>query len=195
MPSGEGFDRMDVKTSIHRDPKFKKLARLHPDLLASGFMAFVATLGESWSNAERLDARDAWPELLPYSDDVLDALQEVSLLDDDYKVASGTWEEWFGQVTRRRAANRRRWADAKRNTRGGHEEPAETPSNGNAESRVPSVLPSFRPSFRPSVRSSIEDPPTPRKRGDRSNERSRGGAPRTVGDIMEETRRHQERER
>ena len=82
MTAAEGFERMDVSTAIDDDPKFRALARRHPDLFAVAFTAYVGMMARSWRQGERLTAEEAWPPLLPYDPAVVGAMRDVLLLDD-----------------------------------------------------------------------------------------------------------------
>lgn len=170
MPKAEGFQRMDVATDIHTDSKFRRLARQHPDLLPAAFMAYIATLGESWAEGARMSVEDAWPVLVPFQPEVVHALVDVHLLDADGLIATETWDVWFGEVARRREQNRERWREYARSRRGVHaDSPGESPPGRRAESgaSVP-------------IRSVPINPPPP-KRGP-NKARMNGTNPRATGD-------------
>jgi hypothetical protein len=196
MSRDDGFAVMDISTSIHEDQKFKRLARRHPELAAPAFLAYVATLAESWRGAELVSVEDAWPSLIPYDRAVILALRRFELVDRDGLVADETWDRWFGPALERKRRARERWAraNAKRHAalmaddadtaaapRGTDEETAGVPRGNSA------VTGAIRPSVPsdPSVPSeSREIPPPPAERGRRkngSNARARGTAPRDTG--------------
>jgi hypothetical protein len=105
----EGFAVMDVSTSICDDPKFRRLAREHPEHIASGFVAYVATMAESWRTGRRVRVEDAWPSVLPFVPESAGALRDVGLLDRAGKVPMKTWAGWFDPAARRRESSRERW--------------------------------------------------------------------------------------
>ena len=100
---------MDVNTAIDDDPKFRTLARRHPDLFPVAFTAYVGIMARSWLHGERLTAEEAWPPLLPYDFTVVDALCDVVLLDAETRIPSGAWERHFGAASERRRLGRERW--------------------------------------------------------------------------------------
>lgn len=117
MSRGDGFDIADISSSIHEDVKFKRLARKYPALVATAFLAYVATLCESWRDGERVSIEDAWPvALVPYDPAVVEALVEFDLIHVGL-VERDSWEKWFGPAKRRRdvareagrKGNRLRW--------------------------------------------------------------------------------------
>lgn len=112
MSRGEGFEHMDLATSICDDPKFKRLARLHPEHLPCAFMVYVATLAASWREGARVTVDDAWPALLPYEPASARALQEVGLVDSRLRVGARAWDQWFGPAQQRREVSRSRWQRA-----------------------------------------------------------------------------------
>jgi hypothetical protein len=116
MSRGEGFDRMDVNTSIDDDPKFRVMSRRYPALLATAGWAYVGLLGHSWREGRRLTLEEGWPSLLPYDQATADAMVDVGLLDCDLFVPETTWESWFGNASERRRLGRDRQQryDAKR---------------------------------------------------------------------------------
>jgi hypothetical protein len=130
-----GFDRCDLDTGIFSDPKFKKLARNHPDLIAVATAGYIGIVAQSWRAAERLSAEDAWPAILPWSPDAVVAMQEANLLDVDGKIVEHAWESWFGEANRRRLGGRARWQRYNK-TRGGSEGDSETA----AEKKSPAPL-------------------------------------------------------
>lgn len=131
MSRGEGFETMDMSTSICDDPKLRKLARLHPELGASALLCYVATVTTSWRDGRRLTAEDAWPVIAPYDAAAVGALREVGLLDRSGRIPVRVWDEWYGVAQQRREAHRARWrranahrADTARTPRGDRAETA-----------------------------------------------------------------------
>ena len=159
MPSrDDGFAIMDVSTSICDDPKFRRLARENPELVAPAFTAYVATMAESWRVGRRVPVEDAWPGFLVFDQAVCDALRRVALVDQRGLVSSKAWRGWFAPARERRAKSRERWAryNAKRD--------ADTtpPPRGSDVGTATSVR-----SFRPSVPSEPSAPSTRATRGER----------------------------
>src|SRR4051812_7373717 len=105
----EGFAIMDVSTSLHDDTKVKRLAREYPDSLGDGFLAYVATMGESWKAGQRLTVVDCWPSYRPFDPAVVHALKAVKLLDDDGQVTLSAWRGYYMQARKRRKSSRDRW--------------------------------------------------------------------------------------
>lgn len=112
----DGFDRMDVATDIVHDVKFRRLARLHPDLVAAAGWAYVSLLGDSWREGERLTLDETWPPGVTFDPAVGEALVEAELVDDDGRVTEHAWSGWYGAAheRRERGRERQRRADAKR---------------------------------------------------------------------------------
>jgi hypothetical protein len=110
MTAAEGFERMDVSTAIDDDPKFRALARRHPDLFAVAFTAYIGMMARSWRQGERLTAEEAWPSLLPYDPAAVVALCDVLLLDDATRIPAAAWARHFGAADERRRRGRERWA-------------------------------------------------------------------------------------
>jgi hypothetical protein len=104
-PRPDGFNIMDVSTSIHDDPKFRRLARTHPGLYASAYTVYTAVLAASWKMGERVPVDDAWPLLLPYDQAVVDALM-VELLDGEGRVPEHVWQAHYWPAYQRREARR-----------------------------------------------------------------------------------------
>ena len=157
---------MDVSTSVCDDPKFRRLFREAPDLVAPGFAAYLATMAESWKAGRRVTVDDAWPAFQPYDQAVCDALIRVGLLDRRGLLSPKAWRSWYEPARKRRDQSRERWAryNAKRD--------ADTtlPPRGNGADTATSVR-SFRPSV-PSEPSVSPSAPSTRARDDR---------PRSVG--------------
>jgi hypothetical protein len=107
MSRDGGFLRADLDTGIAHDPKFRRLARLHPKLAAVAFTGYVGLLAESWRLGDRLTALDGWPEIIPWSEQAVRALVEVELLDSETRVPEQAWMAWYGVAL---AARRRRQA-------------------------------------------------------------------------------------
>ena len=82
----DGFDRMDVSTSLPDDPKFRALARRYPDKLAPAGWAYVSLLALSWREAGRLSLDEGWPFGLPWDQEAADALLAVGLVDEEYRL-------------------------------------------------------------------------------------------------------------
>jgi hypothetical protein len=139
MTKAEGFERMDVATDIHLDPKFRHLARLQPEAFPVAFTAYVAILAESWREAERLLMIEAWPTILPYDPEVVAVMQTVRLLDEETRIPASTWDVWFTRVVERRTAYRDRWnrANTARSPRGNSEETAREPRDDRASTANP----------------------------------------------------------
>lgn len=108
----EGFDVMDVSTSLPNDPKFRQLAREAPAELGTAFMAYVATMAESWRAGERVSVETAWPPILPHSEAAVTAMQRVNLLDPRGRVTTSAWRGYFEQARERREKSRERWRRA-----------------------------------------------------------------------------------
>jgi hypothetical protein len=105
MSRPDGFNIMDVSTSIQDDPKFRRLARAHPDLWASALGLYVVLLAASWKAGDRVMLSDAWPLFLPIDPAVVAALS-VELLDDEGRIPEDTWQGWYGPAQERREARR-----------------------------------------------------------------------------------------
>jgi hypothetical protein len=112
MTRGDGFEQMDVSTAIFEDPKFKKLARLHPSAVAVGFTAYIAVVAMSWRHGSRVNVEDAWPLLLHFEPETVVALQDVGLLDAKGKIPAPIWRAWYGLAAERRENSRARWKRA-----------------------------------------------------------------------------------
>jgi len=139
MSRDDGFDRMDVATSIADDKKFRLLAKRHPELYSAAFTAYVGgLLAMSWRDGDRLTLEEAWPTAVPWDDAVADALHEANLVDDESRIPWHAWEGWFGAASERRRAGRERHAryNAKRRS------PSDRPSDSQTDS--PSVRQSRR---------------------------------------------------
>jgi hypothetical protein len=164
MPSrADGFAIMDVSTSICDDPKFRRLQRENPELVAPAFAAYVAVMAESWKSGKRVPVEDAWPGFLPFDQAACDALRRVALVDARGLVSTKAWRGWFEPARERRSKSRDRWAryNAKRD--------ADTtpPPRGNDADTATSVR-----SFRPSVPSGPTGPSVPSARAREDRPRS-----------------------
>lgn len=147
----QGFDVMDVSTSLLHDPKIRRLSREQPALLAPAFMAYVATVAESWKAGDRVSVADAWPSYLPYDEAAVTALMGVALLDDGGRVPVKSWRGWFAPARKRRESARKRWNDWK-----ARQSTKRPDLNGNAHGEQTSDQPlanvgptGIRPSVRP----------------------------------------------
>ena len=142
MSRDDGFTVMDVSTDIVNDPKVRKLYRVAPNHANTAFVAFIATLGESWKAGRRVRIDDAWPGYLPYDQDAVDALIAVGLLDRRGWLSLRAWEGWFGIAKTRREAARERWrrANEKRNA-----DTAELPRGNGAGTYATRTVPSVPP--------------------------------------------------
>jgi hypothetical protein len=111
---------MDVSTSLDDDPKFRTLARRHPDLLAVAGWAYIGLLARSWREGERLTLEEAWPALLPWDQGAADAMVAVGLVDEHQRLPEHAWDAWYGAAAERRrlGRERQRRADARRGRSG-----------------------------------------------------------------------------
>ncbi|MBV9484596.1 MAG: hypothetical protein JO246_00910 [Frankiaceae bacterium] len=192
MSRTEGFDVMDVSTSLPNDPKFRELARRFPDDLAPAFMAYVGTMAESWRAGERVTVDVAWPSILPRSDSAVTALLAVKLLDRSRRVTVSAWRDYFDQARERREKSRARWRRANdARTRNPHDligndsaDTARLPRGANAVTAPPSD--SVRPSDSESVRSSLSGS-SPSRVGAHATTTNRNGKtqPEKAGDIAD----------
>lgn len=110
MSRTEGFAVMDVSTSICDDPKFRRIQRQTPDLVAPAFTAYVAVASESWKAGRRVAVVDAWPTFLPYVAEVVAALMDAKLIDHRGLIPVKAWRGWFEPARERRDKSRDRWA-------------------------------------------------------------------------------------
>jgi hypothetical protein len=184
----DGFTVMDVSTDIVNDPKFRRLHRQNPEHLVAGFLAYMATMGESWKAGRRVCATDAWPALLPFDQAVIGSLIAADLLDSKGQLPARAWTGWFGPADTRRKATRERWrrANEKRLAESTNNSAPAARSNGataslpRGDSDDTGAIPSD-----PSVPSVVEnDSPKSRRAGlrsDHDNPRARGKSPRQTG--------------
>lgn len=141
MSRDDGFPVMDISTSIVHDPKFRSLHRDTPTHVSAAFLAYIAMLGESWKAGRRVSVTDAWPTLLPFDPEVVDAMIRARLVDRGGFPPRKAWDGWYRPALERRSKSRDRWAryNAKRDAdttslpRGNHADTATS---------VPSVSPS-----------------------------------------------------
>lgn len=144
MSRDEGFAVMDVAVDIANDPKVRKLFRHAPAHAPVAFMAYVATMGESWRSGRRVNVDDAWPSALPFSRPAVDALVHVKLLDGRGMVPSKSWRTWFDVARERRTKARDRWARYNASRDAGTTPPPRG-SDADTATSVPPVLPSDPP--------------------------------------------------
>jgi hypothetical protein len=185
MTRGAGFTSADVDVGITRDSKFRRLARLHPDLIAVAFTGYMGILTDSWGTGERRTAADAWPQIIPWSDAAVDALFECELLDKFHRVPITTWRGWFGAAAARR--EKRRFSGSiggKQKASNARALLQQSPSDA-----LP-VPPSSDPTINPKSRRAglREDHDNPRSKGASSrqrgdNPRAKGTNPRANGDA------------
>jgi hypothetical protein len=159
MSRDDGFAVMDVSTDIVNDPKFRRLHRQNPEHVIAGFLAYVATMGESWKAGRRVPVADAWPVILPYDEAVIGSMVASELLDAKGLIPAKTWSGWFGPAQKRRKATRDRWrrANEKRgaeNTNNSAQSAPEPRGNSADTGAIPSV-----PSVSQSVPSDPSVPP------------------------------------
>jgi hypothetical protein len=175
MSRDDGFTVMDVSTGYVDDPKWRKLARYAPDQLGPAFIAYTATMAESWRAGRRVTIEDAWPALIPFSKAAVEALRHVELLDSHGLVRPRAWRGYFGPAKERRDAFRDRWARANEKRRA---DAARSPRGSDAVTASP--VPSDPSDPNRSV-DSLEIPPPPTSGGRRktkTNPRVNGTAPR-----------------
>lgn len=151
MSRSEGFAVMDVSTSVCDDPKFRRLHRENPELVAVAFTSYIATMAESWRTGRRVTIDVAWPAFLAFDKAVVDALIRVGLLDARGLVASKAWRSWYLPAQDRRSKSRARWARYNAN-RDADTTPPPRGSDADTATSDPSV---------PSVRSGPTGPSRP----------------------------------
>jgi hypothetical protein len=170
MARDDGFPVMDISTSIVHDPKFRLLHRERPEHVPAAFLAYVATLGESWKAGHRVSVTDAWPTLLPFDPEVVTSMIRVKLIERSGLPPRRAWDGWYTPARERRAASRERWRRANENRRtdgaADSDDTARLPRGTRDVPRPPSV-PTVRPSKQsaPSTRAREKDdglttPPT-----------------------------------
>lgn len=155
----EGFAVMDVSTDIVNDPKVRKLFRHAPDHGTAGFVAYVATMAESWKAGRRVTIDDAWPSVVPFDKAAVEALVHVGLLDTTGRVPIKTWRGWYTAAHERREKSRDRWRRYNEKRDGDH-------TDGPRGNHVPTAtsVPPVRPSSLPTG-SSV---PPARARGEKN---------------------------
>lgn len=138
MSRDEGFAVMDLATDIANDPKVRKLWRHAPSHAGAAFMAYIATVGESWKAGRRVSVDDAWPSHVPFSKPAVEALVHVGLIDRNGFIPPKAWRGWFGKAKQRRDVARERW---QRSNEKRHADTALSPRGSDAvtASTVPSV--------------------------------------------------------
>lgn len=136
MSRDDGFTVMDVSTDIVNDPKVRKLFRVSPDHAPAAFIAFIATLGESWKAGRRVRIDDSWPGYLDYDQGAVDALMTVGLVDRRGLLSLKAWEGWFGVAKTRRDVSRERWRRENERRRGDRVVTAELPRGNGADTEA-----------------------------------------------------------
>lgn len=194
MSRDDGFAVMDVSVDIVNDPKIRKLYRHAPEHAGAGFIAYIATMGESWKAGRRVTVEDAWPAFLPFDEAAVAALEHVDLIDSKGLVTTKAWRGWFTPAQTRRDAVRDRWrrhnakrADSSTNDPGGSSAETASQPRGNGavtatNHSVPYRTDPSRPDSDPLETG--DSPPPPAKRGRRknaTNPRANGAAPRANG--------------
>lgn len=179
MSRAEGFAVMDVSTSVCDDPKFRRLQRENPEFVAPGVTAYLATMAESWKAGHRVSVEDAWPAILPFNREVVDAMIRVELLDRKGLLSQKAWRSWFEPARKRRQQSRDRW------TRYNANRDADTAlvprgSDVSTATSVPSV---------PSVRSDPSVPSVPSVSPRALGDTARGSAAKRTGINPEDERR------
>jgi hypothetical protein len=150
MSRDAGFANADLDTGIARDPKFRRLARLHPDLIAVAFAGYIGLLAESWGSGERRVATDGWPEIISYNDEAVAALIEVGLLDRASRLPAKAWKSWYGVACSRRELRRSAGSlGGQRRSSNARAKLEQSPSDALPVPSVPSVpsVPAPRASF------------------------------------------------
>jgi hypothetical protein len=173
----DGFAVMDVSTGYVDDPKWRKLARYAPAELGAAFIAYTATMAESWRAGRRVTIEDAWPDaLIAFSKPAIEALRHVELIDSHGLVRPRAWRGYFGVAKTRRDTSRDRWARANEKRR---DDAALSPRGSDAVTAAPVPLLPSVPSA-PSVETrDLPPPPTSGgRRKTRTNPRSNGTEPR-----------------
>jgi hypothetical protein len=141
MSRDDGFAVMDVSTDLVNDPKVRKLFRHAPDHAACAFLAYIATVAESWKAGRRVNVDDAWPGFVPFDKAAIEALAAVGLLDKTGRVTVKAWRGWYVAANQRRLKSRERWARYNAHRDGDTTDPPRG-SDGPTATSVPPVLPS-----------------------------------------------------
>lgn len=196
MSRDDGFAVMDVSTDILNDPKFRKLQRLHPELVGQGCTAYLAVMAESWKAGRRLPLADAWPAVLAFDPAVERALVDVGLLDRKSFVPQKVWDNWFTPAFKRREATRERWRRANENRANGStnnsaQPTTDTPRPPRGSNADTGAIPSV-----PSVPSESIPPIPPQGGGPRRKGRRRDGtSPRQLDEAAERAKRERASQR
>lgn len=109
MSRDDGFPVMDLSTDYVNDPKWRRLHRASPELLAAAFMAYTSAMCESWKAGHKVKVEDGWPVLLPYDRAVIKALMDAGFVDARGYIRPKSWSAWFEPAARRREKSRERW--------------------------------------------------------------------------------------
>lgn len=176
MSRGDGFATADLDVNFFRDLKVKRLAREFPDLFLVASLGYLGMVAHCWGCGERQTALDAWPDLVPWSEEAVAALEAVSLLDRTSRVAKKTWDQWFGVAFARRELRRSAGSvGGKQRASNATAKLEHSPSNVQPVPSVP-FLPSDSPKS-PQVGTSVKPR---RKNGD--TPRAKGRSPRQLRD-------------
>jgi hypothetical protein len=167
MSRGDGFSTADIDVGFFRDLKVKKLAREHSEVFLSACSAYFGIVLHCWGCGQRQTAEDAWPELLPWSEEAVAALKAVGMLDRGSRLPVKVWDAWFGVATARRQL--RRSAGSLGGQHKASNARAELQQSPSDALPVPSV---------PSVPSDSPQPPTGGPRRNGTNNRANGDSPR-----------------
>jgi hypothetical protein len=184
MSRDDGFEIMDVSTSICFDMKFRLIQRQAPELVAAAFTAYISVMAESWKAGRRVPIALAWPAFLPPNAAVEAVMRTVGLLDKKGLVAIKAWHGWFEPARERRAAARARWKKYNEKRTGSNENDDAAATSLPRGSRVGTAtsVPSVRPSVpsEGSSRAAAQARPVVAQRGEPSR-RAEGWNPRANG--------------
>jgi hypothetical protein len=169
---------MDVSVDLATDAKVKKLWRHAPDHAGAAFIAYVATMGESWKEGRRVTIDDSWPAFVPFNKAAIEALVHVGLIDKAGRVSVKAWKGWFEVARDRRTKSRDRWA------RYNAQRDAVTTSlprgtNADTASSVPPVLPSVPPSRPPDAPAGVK-----KNAPEEGTRNGRGGPMVAIGSLL-----------
>lgn len=144
MSRDDGFAIMDVSSDLANDPKVRKLWRHAPDHAGAAFVAYVATMGESWKAGRRVTIDDAWPAHVPFDKAAVEALVHVHLLDRRGLIVVKAWKGWYEVARERRDKSRERWARYNASRTNDHADTTSLPRGTTVvtATSVPPVLPS-----------------------------------------------------
>jgi hypothetical protein len=165
MARGEGFGIMDVSTDVANDPKFRRIQRQAPELVAPAFAVYIALMAESWKAGRRVSIDDGWPAFMPFDPKVVDQLTAAGLVDRHGLIALAAWQTWFMPVRARRAALRERWSRANANRHGQAIREANTAASSRGDAAVTARLPRGSRPDTAAIRS-VPSVPSERKRTD-----------------------------